>query len=192
MVVSAKTRKQLKADGWEVFYGRIHDEWILVCPWGVTRPTTPILSHGLDCNSYVDEEPELSDAIFLPYRQFGYLPKPWGDQISVVENQPVSVRILEFDKGQRTSLHYHLLRDEVFIVLDDRIRVQLWGDRFRVLHQNESIRIRAGVPHSLIALEQPCRILEISSGLCDQEKDLFRIEDNYRRPGCGVESNGLE
>ncbi len=192
MVVSEKTRKQLKADGWEVFFGEIHNEWLLVCPWGVTRPTTPIISHGIDCNSYVDKEPTLSTANFLPYRQFGYIPKPWGDQISVVENQRASVRILEFDKGQRTSLHYHLLRDEVFIVLDDRIRVQLWGDRFRVLHKNESIRIRAGVPHSLIALEQPCRILEISSGFCDQEKDLFRIEDNYQRPGCGVESNGLE
>lgn len=187
MLISRISLPLLKDKGWDVIWGTHHDEPILVCPWGVTRPTKPVRPPKPEYN---DAKTPLAATDFLPLPYFDLIPKPWGEQRSFCENEQASVRLFELDRSHRTSLHYHVLRDEIFVVLDDRVRIQLW-DRFQVLRKHEAIRIPAGVPHCLIALDQSSRILEISIGLCDQEKDIFRLEDKYERPGLGVNSNGL-
>ena len=47
--------------------------------------------------------------------------KPWGKVATYALNQPSSVRIITIEPGQTTSEHYHQLRDEMWVVLDDEI-----------------------------------------------------------------------
>ena len=54
--------------------------------------------------------------------------KPWGKVTTYALNQPASVRIITIEPGQETSEHYHQLRDEMWVVLDEGLTVQI-GNR---------------------------------------------------------------
>ena len=44
--------------------------------------------------------------------------KPWGKVATYALNQPRSVRVITIEPGQETSVHYHQMRDEMWVVLD--------------------------------------------------------------------------
>lgn len=159
----------------------------LISPWGVTRPTSPSPAQS---SVNVNNPKKFDSSWFSPFDFIGYNPKPWGDVTIFSNNNFSSSRILFFERFQRTSLHYHLLRDEIFTVLDDEFLLQLW-DKQILLNKQQSIRIPAGVPHRIIALDTPFRLLEVAFGLYEEEKDIYRLEDTYNRK-LGWESNGLE
>jgi len=56
------------------------------------------------------------------------LDKPWGRVTTYTLNQPASVRIIEVQPGQQTSLQYHNLRDELWVILDPGLKVQIGED----------------------------------------------------------------
>ncbi len=176
---------ELENDKWNVVYNSKHSGIGFMCPWGFVRPRGPVLSENEVDNEQL-ARPYLGPLNVEAFREdprIGYQCKPWGEVAVLSENDHYSTRILSVERGQRTSLHYHLLRDETFVVLDDRICICLW-DRFIKLNKHQCLRIPAGVPHSLIALASNCRVVEVSSGYCDVEHDIFRIHDIYRRsPG---------
>ncbi|MGH2739128.1 MAG: phosphomannose isomerase type II C-terminal cupin domain [Actinomycetota bacterium] len=107
--------------------------------------------------------------------------KPWGKVTTYALNQPSSVRIITIDPGQETSEHFHHLRDEMWVVLDDGLRIQVGqqtveaqpGDEFVVaaeqLHRIANAGTRRG------------RVLEIAHGYTSED-DTFRLQDDYGRP----------
>ena len=44
--------------------------------------------------------------------------KPWGKVATYALNQPSSVRVITVEPGAETSVHYHRMRDETWVVLD--------------------------------------------------------------------------
>ena len=96
------------------------------------------------------------------------------------ENQLGSVHLISMDRGQKTSFHYHHIRNEIFMVLDNEAVIQMW-DKFVRLRKHEAVRVPAGVPHRVIALDRPCRVLELAEGFFDQGRDIVRLEDTYPR-----------
>ena len=54
--------------------------------------------------------------------------KPWGKVTTYALNQPSSVRMITIEPGQETSEHYHQLRDETWVVLDEGLTIQI-GNR---------------------------------------------------------------
>lgn len=178
--IDPDAKSNLEADGWHVIFGSEHVGFGFSCPWGYARPTRAKLSNE-EGRSMVDLKAKLGATCFMPHSTLGFIPKPWGELIVFRDNAYTSSRILYLERGRRTSFHYHLLRDEIFFVLDDRIRIRLW-DRHIELNKNQSLRIPAGVPHSVIALESGCRVLEITEGFCDPQRDIVRIHDMYERP----------
>ncbi|MCP4676091.1 MAG: hypothetical protein GY854_11410 [Deltaproteobacteria bacterium] len=168
LLLPSNTKILLEKCNWKkIVFTQEYSGYEVFFPWGWTRATKPI-------------PPQEEESDFHPAGRFGYTPKPWGDRLSFVDNNNVSVGILMLERGQRTSFHYHLLRDEVFFVLDYRIRILIWN-KYIDLERHGSIRIPAGVPHSIIALDHPCRVLEIVEGHHDQGKDIIRLEDLYNR-----------
>lgn len=178
--IDGDLRSRLEASGWHVLFGAEHSGYGFYCPWGFARPTRAKLSIE-DSRPFVNLKVRLGVSCFAPQASLGFVPKPWGELIIFRDNAFTSSRILFLERGKRTSLHYHLPRDEIFYVLDDRIRIRLW-DRHITLGKNQSLRIPAGVPHSVIALESACRVLEIAEGFCDPQHDIVRIHDIYQRP----------
>jgi quercetin dioxygenase-like cupin family protein len=170
LFMPSETKRKLKPQGkwWDVISpGSDYNGFDITFPWGWTTATQPVLQH-------TPADP------FIPRDGFSFTPKPWGDQLTFCSGERASVSLLLFERGQRTSIHYHLLRNETFVVLDSRIRVCVWN-RYLELRKHQSIRIPAGVPHSLIALDQPCRVLEIATGYYDAANDIVRLVDIYAR-----------
>ena len=187
--IDGDLRAKLVDEGWHVLYVSEHNGFGLSTPWGFARPTRAKLGTAHACPP-VTPAGDLSVKSFMPQSTLGFIPKPWGELVVVRDNAFNSSRLLYLERGERTSVHYHLLRDEIFYVLDDRIRIQLW-DRFIELNKNQSFRIPAGVPHSIIALDSACRLLEIAEGFCDAQRDIVRLRDIYERSLCDFGDDGL-
>ena len=83
--------------------------------------------------------------------------KPWGKVATYALNQPSSVRVITVEPAQETSVHYHRMRDEIWVVLDPDLVIQI-GNR-------GSLR---------------GRVLEIAYGYTTED-DTQRLEDAYGR-----------
>jgi mannose-6-phosphate isomerase len=107
--------------------------------------------------------------------------KPWGKVATFALNQPSSVRIITIEPGQETSEHYHQLRDEMWVVLDERLRIQI-GNRSVEAKSGEEFVVRAEEPHRISNTgSRRGRVLEIAHGYTTED-DTFRLQDDYGRP----------
>jgi mannose-6-phosphate isomerase len=113
------------------------------------------------------------------------LDKPWGKVSTYALNQPSSVRVITVEAGQETSVHYHQMRDEMWVVLDAGLTIQIG---------NRSVRAAAGEEFVVSAEEvhrisndgdRRGRVLEIAYGYTTED-DTLRLEDEY---GRAVESD---
>ena len=106
--------------------------------------------------------------------------KPWGRVATYAHNQPSTVRVITVEPGQETSVHFHRMRDETWVVLDAGLAVEIGervvnaspGEEF-VIPAEQTHRIRCDGPG-------PGRILEIAYGYTTEE-DSQRLVDDYGR-----------
>jgi mannose-6-phosphate isomerase len=109
------------------------------------------------------------------------LDKPWGRVVTYALNQPVSVRVITVEPGKETSVHYHRMRDETWVVLDDGLTVEI-GDHVVTPGPGEEFTIPAEQTHRIRCTgATPGRILEIAYGYTSED-DAQRLEDSYGRP----------
>ncbi len=107
--------------------------------------------------------------------------KPWGFFNQLVVDQTCSVKLITILPNQQTSLHYHHLRDDVWVILADGLEVQI-GEEVHKPSAGEEFVIPAEKKHRIISKEKGGRVLEIAFGHTD-EKDIIRLEDEYGRLG---------
>jgi len=105
--------------------------------------------------------------------------KPWGRVTTYTMNQPASVRVIEVDAGAQTSLHYHELRDEVWIVLDPGLTVVVGEERTDAKPGDEFV-VSAERPHQILSRGAAGRVLEIAYGFTTED-DTHRLSDQYGR-----------
>jgi len=106
--------------------------------------------------------------------------KPWGHYKQFALNRNCSVRLIVIEPGQETSLHWHNLRSDLWIILDDGIKVQL-GDEYHDAKPGEEFFIPSEQLHRLISKGEKARVLEIAFGYCIED-DIHRLDDDYGRP----------
>jgi len=107
--------------------------------------------------------------------------KPWGKVVTYALNQPSSVRVITVEPGQETSVHYHQMRDEMWVVLDAGLTVQI-GNRTIEATPGEEFIVSAETTHRLSNRgEARGRVLEIAYGYTTED-DTLRVEDDYGRP----------
>ena len=106
--------------------------------------------------------------------------KPWGKVVTYALNQPSSVRVITVEPGQETSVHYHQMRDEMWVVLDAGLTVQI-GNRTIEAAPGEEFIVSAETTHRLTNPSGARgRVLEIAYGYTTED-DALRIEDDYGR-----------
>lgn len=105
--------------------------------------------------------------------------RPWGKFDLLVDNEPVSVKIISIEPNQELSLQTHALRSEWWTILDGSMEVELNGAK-STLSTGERIFVPQGAKHRAKGLEAGCRWLEIMFGHFD-ENDIIRLEDKYGR-----------
>jgi mannose-6-phosphate isomerase-like protein (cupin superfamily) len=107
--------------------------------------------------------------------------KPWGRVVTYAHNQPSTVRVITVEPGQETSVHYHRMRDETWVVLDPGLTVEI-GERSVSASPGEEFVIPAEQTHRIRCDGPlPGRILEVAYGYTTED-DSQRLSDDYGRP----------
>jgi mannose-1-phosphate guanylyltransferase/mannose-6-phosphate isomerase len=107
--------------------------------------------------------------------------KPWGKVSTYALNQPSSVRIITINPGQETSEHFHQLRDEMWVVLDEGLQVQV-GERVVDAKPGDEFVVSAEQPHRITNTgSKRGRVLEVAHGYTSED-DTLRLQDDYGRP----------
>jgi mannose-6-phosphate isomerase-like protein (cupin superfamily) len=107
--------------------------------------------------------------------------KPWGREIWVAHTDKYAFKIIEVNKGTRSSLQYHVKKHEHIYV--DRGILQIeWENEsgemeVLTLKPGDTIENKPGRKHRVTAIED-VRLLEVSTPELD---DVVRVEDDYRR-----------
>ena len=107
--------------------------------------------------------------------------KPWGREIWVAHTDKYAFKIIEINRGTRSSLQYHVKKHEHIYVDRGVLEMQWENDQgqmeTRILRAGEVIENRPGRKHRAKALED-VRLLEVSTPELD---DVVRVEDDYNR-----------
>ena len=107
--------------------------------------------------------------------------KPWGKVVTYALNQPSSVRVITVEAGQETSVHYHQMRDEMWVVLDAGLTVQI-GNKTVEASPGEEFMVSAETTHRITNDGgHRGRVLEIAYGYTTED-DTLRLQDDYGRP----------
>ena len=106
-----------------------------------------------------------------------HVPKGWGEEIIIENNEMYCGKILKFKKGCKFSMHYHLIKDETWYVQEGKFRYR-WIDtetaeiKEEILYEGDIVRQRVGQPHQLIALTDGV-VFEVSTQHFDE--DSYRV-----------------
>lgn len=103
--------------------------------------------------------------------------KGWGEEEWLVNNNKYCCKFLNFNKGKKFSMHYHLIKDETWIVLEgsfnfrwiNQINAKVMEKEIKV---GDIIRIRPNTIHQLESLEES-KIIEVSTR--HFEEDSYRV-----------------
>jgi quercetin dioxygenase-like cupin family protein len=104
------------------------------------------------------------------------VPKGWGEEEWIVNNDLYCGKILRFQKGKRCSYHYHKIKNETFYLSKGRIEVSLGRvdyvlEKFQ-MKVGDSLDIPVGLVHSVLALEDS-EIIEFSTH--HEDSDSYRV-----------------
>lgn len=106
------------------------------------------------------------------------IPKGWGHELILVNNEKYCGKILVFKKGCQFSLHYHLIKQETWYVqkgefLFTWIDTEIGLNTTKILKVGDVVTIPIGMPHQLYARTEG-EIIEISTQHFDF--DSYRIQ----------------
>lgn len=102
--------------------------------------------------------------------------KPWGYEKILILTEMYSTKELYIKEGFRTSLHYHIEKDETMYILSGSGYIE-FEDKKEYFSKKDSIRIQPGVVHSIVATENTL-LHEVSTPYLE---DTVCIEDYYVR-----------
>jgi quercetin dioxygenase-like cupin family protein len=107
-----------------------------------------------------------------------YVPKGWGFEKWIVNNDEYCGKLLYFVKGKRCSWHYHVLKDEVFYIQSGKMLVkysdedELKEAKEIILERGDNFHVYRGLRHQMVALEDT-ELFEFSTKHLDE--DSYRI-----------------
>ena len=110
--------------------------------------------------------------------EMNFVPKGWGFEKWIVNNEEYCGKLLYFVKGKRCSWHYHKLKDEVFYVQSGRMLVfsseedDLDNAQSTILCRGDNFHVYRGLRHQMVALEDT-ELFEFSTHHLDT--DSYRI-----------------
>ena len=106
------------------------------------------------------------------------VPKGWGFEKWIVNNEEYCGKLLYFVKGKRCSWHYHHLKDETFYIQSGRILLRYseeddltFSDEL-ILEKGDKFHVIRGMRHQMTALEDT-ELFEFSTQHFDS--DSIRI-----------------
>ena len=107
------------------------------------------------------------------------VPKIWGYEKWLENNAKYCCKLLSVNKGFQSSLHYHKIKDEMFLIIKGCIRLEL-QNKIIPLQEGDFIRILSNALHRFTAVENS-ELIEVSTHHDDE--DCYRLEPSMK---CAV------
>jgi len=106
----------------------------------------------------------------------GYVKKGWGNELIWETNENYCGKLMNFNTGSKSSMHFHKDKDESWYILKGKFIVKHIDTRDATIHTKElnegdTWRNRPLLPHQLICIEAGT-IIEVSTA--------DSVQDNYR------------
>ena len=113
-----------------------------------------------------------------PYVAEGCIvPKGWGNELIIENNEMYCGKLLKFKKGCKFSMHYHMVKDETWYVEKGEF-IYRWIDtetaevKIVRLYPKDIVRQKPGQPHQLEALTDGI-VFEVSTQ--HEDSDSYRV-----------------
>ena len=113
-----------------------------------------------------------------PYVAEGCIvPKGWGNELIIENNEMYCGKLLKFKKGCKFSMHYHMVKDETWYVERGEF-IYRWIDTETAevkvvrLYPEDVVRQRPGQPHQLEAVTDGV-VFEVSTH--HEDSDSYRV-----------------
>ena len=107
--------------------------------------------------------------------------RPWGNYISIAQEERWQVKMIEVKPGGKLSLQMHHHRSEHWIIVEGRAKVEI-ENKVEYLTENQGTYIPLGQKHRLSNPGKiPLILIEVQSGSYVGEDDIVRFEDEYGR-----------
>lgn len=136
------------------------------------------LNHTQDVKNVVND---LDKKNFSEGKIHDRIYRPWGNFLTIEENDNWKVKKIEINPGARISLQLHNHRSEHWVVVSGIANVEINGN-LATIKENESIYVPKKCKHRLSNLnKEPLIIIEIQSGNYLGEDDIIRFKDLYGR-----------
>lgn len=113
----------------------------------------------------------------MSYLDLPRVEKLWGAEYWLVNTPRYCCKVLEMRSGARGSLHYHVEKDETFLVVEGRVRLEIVEDRVHRFHElglGDFLRIPPLTAHRFEALTE--RALVVESSTHHEDGDTRRLE----------------
>ncbi len=111
------------------------------------------------------------------------IPKGWGKEIWIHNDEKYCGKILVLNKGKRCSLHYHKLKHETFYISKGLVQMEIMEDgramETLVMKPGDTLEIPPQLRHRFTGLDDS-EILEFSTQHFDE--DSYRVELGDRLP----------
>ncbi|KKL28251.1 hypothetical protein LCGC14_2377010 [marine sediment metagenome] len=94
--------------------------------------------------------------------------KVWGKESWVVNNREYCGKLLEVDKGAKSSFHRHRKKRETFYCLNGRVILTVKNEKHVLIPENDAVTIERGQWHKFIGYEDSM-LLEVSTHHSDED-----------------------
>jgi len=113
----------------------------------------------------------------ITFHSVEIVPKGWGEERHIINNDLYCGKILCFTKGKSFSNHFHFIKEETWYVIKGKLKLTYFNlsnanKIEKELNIGDIIHIPPGNPHQLEALEDS-EIFEVST--TDRSEDSYRI-----------------
>ncbi len=112
----------------------------------------------------------------------GWVHRPWGKFLVVVDQPHTKVKRLIIYPGKRTSLQSHIKRREIWTVVQGTPTIKWESSAEFVLGTREVMEIDEGIKHRISNnTNELVEIIEVQTGEYFGEDDIIRYEDDFGR-----------
>lgn len=113
--------------------------------------------------------------MFIPSESMNFVPKRWGHEVWIVNNDKYCGKILFIRKGKYCSYHKHLIKDEVLYVQSGSLHF-IYENEYnfivsKIVNTGEAFHVAPGMSHQMYAIED-VHIVEFSTH--HDDKDSYR------------------
>ena len=103
------------------------------------------------------------------------VPKAWGEEVWLVNNDKYCGKLLKIYQGACSSLHYHLIKMETFYCLDGQVGLEIEGKGYMLNPYSRPKTILPGQKHQFMGLTS-ATIIEVSTH--HDDRDVVRLTES--------------